>query len=116
MHRLQLVTSKTKEPMDTDDLSQETYRAIMIEAEMFNHDLTLQFGSLSGECKDEDDFIEQSIQFIKEMKSYDEADLDDIFFGNPPKMNDFHIALTKIIDNIHEVKNTPPENRTYYFR
>ena len=30
--------------MDTGDLPEETYRAIMIEAEMFNHDLTLQFG------------------------------------------------------------------------
>ena len=26
--------------MDTDDLSRETYRAIIIEAEKFNHDLT----------------------------------------------------------------------------
>lgn len=29
--------------MDTGDLSEETYRAIMIETETFNHDLTLQF-------------------------------------------------------------------------
>ncbi len=32
--------------MDTDDLSEKTYRAIMVEAERFNHDLTLQFGLL----------------------------------------------------------------------
>jgi hypothetical protein len=37
--------------MDTGDLSEETYRAIMIETEVFNHDLTLQFGLLSGYCK-----------------------------------------------------------------
>ena len=30
--------------MDTDELSKETYRAIIIEAEKFHHDLTLQFG------------------------------------------------------------------------
>jgi len=99
--------------MDTGDLSEETYKAIMIEAEMFNHDLTLQFGLLSGECKDENDFIEKSILLIKEMKSYDEIDLDDMFFGNPPEMNDFHIALTKILDNIVEVKKILTENRTY---
>jgi len=99
--------------MDTGDLSEETYRAIMIEAEMFNHDLTLQFGLLSGYCTDENDFIEKSIRLINEMKSYEEIDLDDMFFGNPPEMKDFHIALTKILDNIVEVKKTPSKNRTY---
>jgi len=28
--------------MDTGDISEEAHRAIMIEAEIFNHDLTLQ--------------------------------------------------------------------------
>jgi hypothetical protein len=28
--------------IDTDDLSDKTYKAIMIEAEKLNHDLTLQ--------------------------------------------------------------------------
>ena len=88
--------------MDTDELSEEAYHAIMIEAEMFNHDLTLQFGLLSGDCADENDFIEKSILLITAMRNYDEIDLDDLFFGNPPEMNDFHIALTKILDNIVE--------------
>jgi hypothetical protein len=99
--------------MDTGDLSEETHRAIMVEAEMFNHDLTLQFGLLSGDCINEDDFIEKSVQLINEMKNYDEIDLDDMFFGNPPKMNDFHISLTKILDNIVEVKKIPLDKRTY---
>ena len=90
--------------MDTGNLSEETYRAIMSEAEGFNHDLTLQFGLLSGECKNEDDFIEKSIQLIEEMKNYDEFDLDDMFFGNPPDIESFHNALRKIIENIKQVK------------
>ncbi len=99
--------------MDTGDLSNEAYKAIMIEAEMFNHDLTLQFGLLSGECKDEDDFIDKSILLIKEMFSYDEDDMYDMFFGNPPEMKDFHDALSKILDNIAEVKKIPAKDRTY---
>lgn len=99
--------------MDTDDLSEEAYRAIMIEAEMFNHDLTLQFGVLSGTCKDENDFVEKSIRLIKEMKKYDEIDLDDVFFGNPPEMKEFKIALKKIINNIIELKKIPAKSRTY---
>ncbi|MDQ6762709.1 MAG: hypothetical protein M3015_08780 [Bacteroidota bacterium] len=39
--------------MDTDELSSKTYRAIIIEAEKFNHDLTLQFGVLASSCTDE---------------------------------------------------------------
>ena len=99
--------------MDTGDLSEEAHRAIMIEAEMFNHDLTLQFGLLSSNCKDENNFIEKSIQLISEMKNYDDIDLDDIFFGNPPEMSKFQTALKRILDNIVELKKIPTENRTY---
>jgi hypothetical protein len=99
--------------MDTGDLSVEAYRAIMIEAEMFNHDLTLQFGLLSSHCKDENDFIENAIQLINKMKECDHADLDDMFFGNPPEMNKFQTALKRILENIVELKKIPTEKRTY---
>ncbi len=91
--------------MDTGDLSEETYRAIMTEAEMFNHNLTLQFGLLSYDCKNENDFIEKSIQLIREMEKYDDIDLDEVFFGNPPKVKKFHTALERILDNIVQLKN-----------
>ena len=107
------VSWKHKETMDTGDLSEETHRAIMIEAEIFNHDLTLQFGLLSSHCKDENDFIENSIQLINEMKKFDDIDLDDIFFGNPPEMSKFQSALKRILDNIIELKEIPTEKRTY---
>lgn len=99
--------------MDTGDLSEEAYRAIMIEAESFDHDLTLQFGLLSGHCKDEDDFVQQSIKLIHSMKRYDEIDLDWIFFGNPPEMDKFQIALRKVSENIVELKKIPSGKRTY---
>jgi len=42
--------------MDTDDLSIPTYKeGIILEAERFNHDLTLQFGLLSSSCKDDEE-------------------------------------------------------------
>ena len=107
------VTNKHVKTMDTGDLSEETYRAIMIEAERFNHDLTLQFGLLSGNCKGENDFIEQSIHLIDEVKIYDEIDLDDMFLGNPPKMSEFQTALKRIFDNIVELIKILTENRTY---
>jgi len=87
-------------PIDTDDLANKTYQAIMVEAELFNHNLTLQFGLLSYQCDDEKEFIKKSKQLIKQMLKYNMADINDIFFGEPPQKNDFHNALNKILDNI----------------
>ncbi len=97
---------KTIKQMDTGDLSDETYYAILSEAEEFNTDLTLQFGLLSEECDNEKIFIEKSIELIEIMKKFDEIDLDDMFFGNPPKIKEFHEALQKIAQNIEDVKKT----------
>lgn len=93
-------------PIDTGDLTDETYNAIMIEAERFNHNLTLQFGLLSYECDDEKDFILKSKKLIAEMLRYNNADIDDMFFGIPPKTKDFHQALHKILSNISKLKNS----------
>ena len=91
--------------IDTDDLSEKTYKAIIIEAEKFNHNLTSQFGLLSHQCEDDKEFINKSEILISEMFKYDEADLSDMFFGNPPLKKEFHLALKKIKENI---KNLSP--------
>ena len=39
--------------MDTDELSNEAYTAVLVEAERFHHNLTIHFGVLAGDC-DED--------------------------------------------------------------
>jgi len=101
--------------MDTDDLSQETYRAIIIAAEKFNHDLTLQFGLLSGDCKDEQEFIEKSTQLINELKIADLGDLEDMFLGNVPNLTRLKKTLDKILDNIVIVKQTPIAKRHFDF-
>ncbi len=43
--------------MDTDDLSNETYEAVIIEAERFHHNLTLHFGVLAGQCDTEENSL-----------------------------------------------------------
>lgn len=89
--------------IDTGDLTDKTYQAIMIEAERFDHNLTLQFGLLSYQCRDEADFIKNSKQLIKQMLTYNMADIDDVFFGEPPTKKEFHNALNKILNNIAEL-------------
>ena len=91
--------------IDTGDLTDKTYQAIMIEAERFDDNLTLQFGLLSYQCKDEADFIKKSKQLIKQMLTYNMADIDDVFFGEPPTKKEFHNALNKISQNISLIEN-----------
>jgi hypothetical protein len=51
--------------MDTDDLSKEAYKGIIAEAENFDPDLTLQFGLLSYDCANEDEYLDKSKELIK---------------------------------------------------
>lgn len=85
--------------IDTGDLTEKTYQAIIAEAEHFDHNLTLQFGLLSYECANEMDFIKKSKQLIKQMLKYNMADIDDMFFGEPPTKKKFHNTLHKILEN-----------------
>jgi len=101
--------------MDTDDLSREAYRAILVEAERFNHDLTLHFGLLSGDCKDEQEFIEKSERLIGKLKKAKPYILTDIFFGEIPNLNNLNKALDRITKNIDKVKQIPLSERHFDF-
>ena len=99
--------------MDTSFLSIEAYKGIILTAEEFNHDLTLQFGLLSGDCKDENEYLIEAKVLAKEIQEADTDELDDIFFGNIPKKLDLNKALNKIIMNIQEIQKIP-ENKKHY--
>ena len=101
--------------MDTDDLSRETYRAIISEAEKFNHDLTLHFGLLSGDCESEQEFIDKSTLLIKKIRNASSAALTDIFFGELPELLNLKKALDKISANIVNVKQIPITDRYFDF-
>lgn len=101
--------------MDTDDLSQEAYKAIMIESERFNHDLTLRFGLLSGDCDDEEEYLDKSLLLIKKLKNAKKYQLEDIFFGNVPNSDQFNKTLDRIIENITKVKKIPFNKRHFDF-
>jgi len=101
--------------MDTDDLSIPTYKGIIIEAEKFNHDLTLQFGVLASGCKDDDDYLNQAEALIKEWLQIDEFEdiIDDIFYGESVNEKEFKKTLNKLLSNIAEIRKTPMKEREY---
>lgn len=101
--------------MDTDQLSNEAYRGIIIEAEKFDHDLTLQFGALASLCKDEEDYLNKASDLISELRKLDKEELIDVFFGNRPDIKSLNLTLNRIIENIDKVRKTPKEQRHYEF-
>ncbi|HZK65183.1 MAG TPA: hypothetical protein VFC34_13630 [Puia sp.] len=92
--------------MDTDDLSRETYEAIIITAERFHHDLTLQFGINAEGCATDDEFLERAVVMIGGWLKEPDTDgiIDDIFFDNPPDKDSFRDILQSIKINISKVK------------
>lgn len=107
--------SKQGIKMDTDNLSNEAYQGIVVEAEKYSHDLTLQFGVLASDCKDEDEYFREALNLISEIKAMDKIELAEIFFGNPPDIKFLNSTLNRIIRNIDRVKKIPKEKRHYEF-
>jgi hypothetical protein len=105
----------TKQPMDTDDLSIETYDGIINTANRFHPDLTLQFGILADDCNNDNDFLDESETIIKEwLTNWDLEELMmDIFFDNPPNKRAFKKTLKKILSNIEKVREIPIEQRKF---
>ena len=103
--------------MDTDDLSNETYKAIISTSAKFHEDLTLQFGLLSYECNTDNEFLDKSESLINNWLQ--NIDLDElilnIFFEDYPNANDFKRILSKILSNIEKVKSIPIGSRTFDF-
>jgi hypothetical protein len=100
--------------MDTDELSTQTFNAILATAENFNHNLTLQFGLLAYECNSDDDFLQKAHQLIEEWKQDPDSSMEEIFFdvAMPPKAA-FKKVLTQIQQNIVKVQQIPVKKRTF---
>ncbi len=97
--------------MDTNDLSRETYTAIIHNAERFHHDLTLQFGVLADYCDTDNEFLKQSESLIRKWLNAGNLETvkGDVFFDDPPSKRDFKKNLDKILSGIEKVRKIPIE-------
>lgn len=101
--------------MDTDELSIPTYTGVITESEKRNHDLTLQFGLLASNCKDDDDYLNQAEALIKDWLQEPDFEniIDDMFFGKKVNEVAFRKTLDKILFNIAEIRKTPIEQQVF---
>jgi hypothetical protein len=102
--------------MDTDDLSNELYKAIFITAEKFHDDLTLQFGLLASDCEEEPEYIKKAEALIKKYQKNPKRAIGDIFFEKPPSTEKFIQVLQDILGNIEKVKQIPIEKDIIVFK
>ncbi|HED08133.1 MAG TPA: hypothetical protein ENI57_08465 [Ignavibacteria bacterium] len=99
--------------MDTDDLSIEAYNAVILKSEYFHHDLTLQFGVLSSSCKNETEYLENSLLLISGFEADVDYAMDTIFFDNIPPRKDFISFLYELKVEIKKVQKIPFNKRTF---
>jgi len=99
--------------MDTDDLSEETYNTVIIQTERFHHDLTLQFGVLASECKDDNDYLKKSLLMIEDWELDIEAAIFEIFYDNIPEIDKFKSVLREIKKSIKEIQKIPISKRKF---
>jgi len=102
-------------PIDTSNLSNEAYEAVLIEAEKLTHDLTLHFGLLSHRAKDEADYLNKAKILAGQIKTLDEYEAEDYLFGCKVSLTKLHATLDKIISNIDRVIQIPEKKRYYEF-
>ena len=99
--------------MDTDDLSEEAYHAVIVTAERFHPDLTSEFGLLSEDCDNEDEYLNECLKLIRELKRLKQADLSDVFFDNEPDITEFKKVLEQIKEAIDRVKSIDVKKRKF---
>jgi hypothetical protein len=99
--------------MDTDNLSNEAYNAVLVESEKLTHDLTIHFGVIAKKCKDERAYLDKAFNLTINILKLTENQLQDFFWGTVPDKNKLILTLNKIISNIIEVNEIPPDRLTY---
>jgi len=98
--------------LDTNDLSPLAHKGIIITAENFDSNLTLQYGLRASKCKNEEEYLDTVERLTKRLQKMDEDELSwSVFFGEEPNMKELHKTLKQILKNIREVRKLPMEER-----
>jgi len=99
--------------VDTDELSDEAYQGIIVEAEKFLHDLTLHFGVLASRCKNEEEYIDLALKLIGEIRTAKQREYLDIYFGQEPSIKSVHKVLDRMENNIKMINKIPLLERNF---
>ncbi len=101
--------------MDIDELSNETYNAIIGHAENFHPDLSLEFGALAYSCINEGAFLREAKTLICHWlgEESQQITITSIFYEDCPTQTAFKNVLLEIIANIETVMEIPIARRKF---
>lgn len=99
--------------MDINLLSEEAYTAVIAEAENFDDDLATHFEFLSEVSNDENEYLDKAAALAKDILKFDDEELEDLFYGNPPDKTALAGSLNTILENIIAVREIPFDQRTF---
>ena len=86
-----------------------------LSAKKLSHDLTLHYGLLSVDCKSEDEYIDKAEQLTRVIMQAEDAELEDLFWGNSPDKKKIQLTCTNILENIGRVRSIPFDKRNFDF-
>jgi len=88
----------------------------LITAERFNHNLTLQFGLLAGDCSDDNDYLQKANELIIKWGKDLPKSINDIFFDKAkPGISSFTNIILEIKNHIEKVINIAIDKRKFEF-
>ena len=91
--------------MKAEELSNEIYNGVIIEADNFDAELSSQFEVLAEESSNESEYLQKAKKLIEEINSYDDEELTDLFYGETPNRRGLEITLKQISNNILELES-----------
>ena len=68
---------------------------------------------LASDCKDENEYLNESLLLIREYELNVEEAIDEIFYENIPELNKFKSVLRELKKSIKEVQKIPVEKRSF---
>ena len=99
--------------MDTDDLSDEVYNGVILEAENFLHELAIHYGFLASKYSNEFDYLIAVKKLNISLRKLKSTDYLDLFWGKTPTVASFHKVLSAIMNNIKEIEKIPIHRRKF---
>ena len=101
--------------MDLDDLSNETYNAIIGHSENFHPDLSIEFGALAYSCNNEGAFLREAKVLINHWLCEDVLldTINAIFYEDRPTQSKFRAVLLEILEKIENVMLIPNVKRKF---
>ena len=97
--------------MDTDDLTEKAYQALIVESGKISEFLQVEIGAAASRYRDENTYLEAMQTFVRHFSEHPGDHLDYWNLSDEEDPEDFGKKLAGLADRILQVIKTPIEER-----